>query len=109
MTWKQHFEKFIEEELNFDPNVHDIDELRSKLEAAETTFQLDHKTADVSYGPEPHFQSLTKSCKLELLWCKTNKNELRTIPVRDKISDADSLKQCIKTTDVLTTLMLQPT
>ena len=37
LTWKQtFFEKFIEEELeNFDPNVHDIDELRMKLEAAE--------------------------------------------------------------------------
>ena len=63
-TWKQtFFEKFIEEELeNFDPNVHDIDELRSKLEAAEDyVFNLTIKTADVSYGPEPHFQSLTKS------------------------------------------------
>ena len=54
------------------------------------------------------FSRLPNLSKLELTYGKINKNEYERSPVRMKISDAGSLKQCIKTTDVLTTLCYQP-
>ena len=70
-------------------------------------FQLDHKTADVSYGPRHIFSRLPNLSKLELTYgVKQIKMNYERSLFGMKISDADSLKQCIKTTDVLTTLML---
>ena len=71
MTWKQtFFEKFIEEELeNFDPNVHDIDELRSKLEAAEDyVFNLTIKQLMSHMDLSHIFSRLPNLSKLELTY-----------------------------------------
>jgi len=110
LTWKQtFFEKFIEEELEtFDPNVHDIDELRSKLEAAEDyVFNLTIKQLMSHMDLSHIFSRLPNLSKLELTYgVKQIKMNYERSLFGMKISDADSLKQCIKTTDVLTTLML---
>ena len=110
LTWKQtFFEKFIEEELeNFDPNVHDIDELRMKLEAAEDyVFNLTIKQLMSHMDLSHIFSRLPNPSKMELTYgVKQIKMNYERSLFGMKISDADSLKQCIKTTDVLTTLML---
>jgi hypothetical protein len=110
LTWKQtFFEKFIEEELeNFDPMVHDIDEMRMKLEAAEDyVFNLTIRQLMSHMDLSHIFSRLPNLSKLELTYgVKQIKMNYERSLFGMKISDADSLKQCIKTTDVLTTLML---
>lgn len=110
LTWKQtFFELFVQEELErFDPNVHDIDDLHLVLEAAEDyVFNLSIKQLLSHLDLQHIFSRLPNLSKLELTYgVKQIKMNYERSLFGMKISDADSLKQCIKATDVLTTLIL---
>jgi hypothetical protein len=110
LTWKQtFFELFIQQEIEaFDPNVHDIDDLHLKLEAAEDyVFNLKIIQLLSHIDLQHIFSRLPNLSKLELTYgVKQVRMNFERSLFGMKISDADSLKQCIKATDVLTTLVL---
>ena len=110
LTWKQtFFELFIQQEIEaFDPNVHDIDDLHLKLEAAEDyVFNLKILQLLSHIDLQHIFSRLPNLSKLELTYgVKQVRMNFERSLFGMKISDADSLKQCIKATDVLTTLVL---
>lgn len=110
LTWKQmFFERSLQDELElFDPSVHDFNSLLERIKASgDYVFGLEIKQLLSHLDLQCLFDNLPNLSRLDLTYGVRHigmKYERALFGM--KISDAQSLARCIKSTNILTTLSL---